>query len=100
VRKGVDEIAIGVLLQMLQRHGTSRGTADQALQLIAPMGGNLSVGVQGEPVDAGTEGDVQERALALGAKAATHSTTMSQWRSSVWKNGSGTLVLIVDILSQ
>ena len=56
VRKGVDEIAIGVLLQTLQRHGTSRGRADQALQLIAPMGGDLGVGVQGEPVDAGTEG--------------------------------------------
>ena len=69
VRKGVDEIAIGVLLQTLQRHGTSRGRADQALQLIAPMGGDLGVGVQGEPVDAGTEGAAQERALALGAKA-------------------------------
>src|SRR5262249_33342321 len=70
VRKGVDEIAIGVLLQTLQRHGTSRGIADQALQLIAPMGGDLGVGVQGEPVDAGTEGTAQERALALGAKPA------------------------------
>ena len=69
VRKGGDEIAIGVLLQTLQRHGTSRGIADQALQLIAPMGGDLGVGVQGEPVDAGTEGAAQERALALGAKA-------------------------------
>jgi hypothetical protein len=33
------------------------------------MGGDLGVGVQGEPVDAGTEGAAQERALALGAKA-------------------------------
>src|SRR5215475_8648408 len=69
VRKGVDEIAIGVLLQTLQRHGTSRGIADQALQLIAPMGGDLGVGVQGEPVDAGTAGAAQERTLALEAKA-------------------------------
>src|SRR5262249_46733887 len=44
------EIAIGVLLQTLQRHGTSRGIADQALQLIAPMGGDLGVGVQGTEV--------------------------------------------------
>jgi len=29
-------------------------------------------------------------------KAATRSTTVSQWRFSVWKNGSGTLALIVD----
>jgi len=70
VRKGVDEIAIGVLLQTLQRHGTSRGRAEQALQLIAPMGGDLGVGVQGEPVDAGTEGAAQERGLTLGAKPA------------------------------
>jgi hypothetical protein len=68
VRKGVDEIAIGVLLQTLQRHGTSRGIADQALQLIAPMGGDLSVGVQGEPVDTGTAGAAQESALDLGTK--------------------------------
>jgi hypothetical protein len=46
VRKGVDEIAIGVLLQTLQRHGTSRGRADQALQLIAPMGGDLAENTQ------------------------------------------------------
>src|SRR5262249_673134 len=37
--------------------------------LIAPMGGDLGVSVQGEPVDAGTAGAAQERALALGAKA-------------------------------
>jgi hypothetical protein len=68
--KGVDAIALGVLLQTLQRHGTSRGRADQALQLIAPMGEDLGVGGQGEPMDAGTEGAAQERALALGAKPA------------------------------
>ena len=60
---------MGVLLQTLRRHGTLRGRADQALQLSAPMGGDLGGGVQGEPVDAGTEGSAQERTLALGAKA-------------------------------
>ena len=30
----------------------------------------------------------------------TRSTTVSQWRFSVWKNGSGTLALIVDARSQ
>jgi hypothetical protein len=36
----------------------------------------------------------------VGAQGITRSITMSQWRSSVWKKGSGTLALIVDALSQ
>jgi hypothetical protein len=40
--EGVDEIALGVL--------------GQALPLVAPMGRDLGVGVEGKPVDAGTAG--------------------------------------------
>ena len=45
--KGVEQIAIGVLGQALQGAGTARGFAtDQALQLVAPMGEDLGVGVE------------------------------------------------------
>src|SRR5262245_23108114 len=67
--EGVDKIAIGVLLQTLQGYGTTSGIAEQALQLVAPMGGDLGVGVQGKALDAGTAGPRQRGHLALGAKA-------------------------------
>jgi hypothetical protein len=40
------------------------------------------------------------RCPSVSMKAATRSITVSQWRFSVWKNGSGTLALIVDARSQ
>src|SRR5215510_6791976 len=39
-REGVNQIAVGVLGQALQGHGPTGRIADQALQLIAPMGGD------------------------------------------------------------
>ena len=67
--EGVDEIAVGVLGQALQGHGTASGIADEPLQLIAPVRGDLGVGVQGKALDAGTAGTGTRRSLALGAKA-------------------------------
>ncbi len=54
--EGVDEIAVGIFLEALQGHGTAGGITDQAFQLIAPVRGGLSVGVQGKPMHAGTAG--------------------------------------------
>jgi len=45
--EGVDEIATLILRQALQGDRTSGGIADQTLELIATMGGNMSIGVQG-----------------------------------------------------
>ena len=67
--EGVDKIAVGVLRQALQRHGTAGGIADQALQLIAPVRRDLGVGVQGKPMYAGTAGTCERWRLALVAKA-------------------------------
>ena len=44
--EGVDEIAVGVLRQALQGHRAAGGIPDQALQLVAPMGRDLGVGVE------------------------------------------------------
>ena len=66
--EGGEEIAVGVLRQALQRHGTASSIADQALQRIPPVRGDLGVRVQGKSVDAGTAGTAQERALTLAAK--------------------------------
>jgi hypothetical protein len=57
------------LRQTLQRHGPARGIADQALQLIAPVRGDLRVGVEGKPVDAGTAGTGACGRLACGTEA-------------------------------
>src|SRR5262249_43894354 len=59
-------------------------------------------GTRGTPRDAAPADTAygRVRCTSVSTKAATRSTTMSQWRSSVWKNGSGTLALIVDALSQ
>ena len=67
--KGVDKIAIGVLGQALQGHGTASGIPDQALQLVAPMGGDLGVGVERKALYASTAGTGQRRRLACVAKA-------------------------------
>jgi hypothetical protein len=60
---------MGVVLQTLQRHGTANGIAGQALQLIAPMGGDLGVGVERKALHAGTAGTGKHGRLALSTKA-------------------------------
>jgi hypothetical protein len=57
------------LCQTLQGYRTSGGVADEALELIATMGGDVSVGVQGKAVYAGTTRTAQGGVLAFGAKA-------------------------------
>ena len=57
--EGVDEIAVGVLRQALQGHGTTSGIPDQALQLVAPMGRDLGVGVERKAVDTDTAGSCE-----------------------------------------
>ena len=69
VGEGIDEIAVGVLRQALQRHRAAGGIADQALQLVAPMGGDLGVGMQGKALHARTAGTRECGLLALIAKA-------------------------------
>ena len=60
---------MGILCKPLKRHRTSGCIADQALQLVTPMGGNLGVGVQGKAVDTGTAGACQRGAFPCVAKA-------------------------------
>jgi len=69
VGEGIDEIAIGVLCQALQGYRAVGSIANQAFQLVPPMGGDLGVGVQGKPVDAGTAGTGERWYLARVAKA-------------------------------
>jgi hypothetical protein len=57
VGEGVEEIAVGIFPETLQRHGTAGRIADQAFQLIAAMRRDLGVSVQGKPLHAGTGGD-------------------------------------------
>src|SRR5256714_13465837 len=59
VGKRIDEIAVGVLGQALQRHGTTGRIADEAFQLIAPVRRDLGVGVHRKPLHAGTVGACQ-----------------------------------------
>ena len=49
----VHEVSMGIFRQTLQCHGASCCILNQALQLVAPMGWHLGVGVQGKPVDTG-----------------------------------------------
>ena len=69
--EGVDEIAVGIFLETLQGHRAAGGITDQACQLIAPVRRDLSVGVQGKPVDAGTAGTCECGRLALVTKSRT-----------------------------
>src|SRR5262249_45154353 len=69
VSEGVEEIAIGLYLEALQRHRAAGRIPYQALQLVTPVGWNVGVGVQRKPLDAGTVGTSQRRHLTLGAKA-------------------------------
>jgi hypothetical protein len=57
------------LRQTLQGYCTSGGVADEALELIATMGRNMGIGVQGKAVYAGTTRTAQGGGLAFGAKA-------------------------------
>src|SRR5438128_7502532 len=67
--EGIDEIAVGVFLEALQRHGTSSCIPYQALQLIAPVRRNLGVGVEGKPVDTGAARTSEPGRLVRIAKA-------------------------------
>ena len=69
VGEGVDEVAVGVLRQTLQRHGPARGIADQALQLIAPVRGICVLAWREKPVDADTAGSGERGRLACGTEA-------------------------------
>ena len=55
----VDEIAAGVLRQAFRGHLAAGGIPDQAFQLIAPMRGDLSVGVERKALHTGTAGTGQ-----------------------------------------
>ncbi len=67
--KSINQIAVGVLGQTLQGHGATGRIADQALQLIPPIGGDVGGGMQGKALHAGTAGTGQCGRLALAAKA-------------------------------
>ena len=69
MREGLDEIAVGVLGEVLQRHGTSSSRADQALQLIPPVRGDLGVRMQGKALHAGTARTGARGRLVLVTKA-------------------------------
>src|SRR5919197_3517150 len=57
-----------------QGHGTAGGIANEAVQLIAAMGGALGVGVQGKAVDMGTPRARACRAFPYGAKTRAHAS--------------------------
>jgi hypothetical protein len=69
VGEGVDEIAVGLFLKALQGHRAAVGITEQAFQLIAPVRRDLSVGVQGKPMQAGTAGIGERRRLTLVAQS-------------------------------
>ena len=54
--EGIHEIPMGVLGKAFKRHRTAGRIAEQALQLVPPMGRDLRVGMQRKPVDTGTAG--------------------------------------------
>ena len=70
--EGVDEIAVGLCLEALQRHGTAGGIADEAFHLIAAMRRNRRVGVQGKAVYTGATRTGEPGRLALRAKPCTN----------------------------
>ena len=70
--EGVNAIAVGVLFQTFQGHGTAGRIADEAFQLITPMRRDLGVGVHRKPLHTGTVGTCQRGRLALMAKACTN----------------------------
>jgi hypothetical protein len=59
---------VGIFLEALQGHGTVGGITEQAFPLIAPVRRDLGIGVQGEPMHAGTVGTRQRGVLTLMAK--------------------------------
>jgi hypothetical protein len=58
VVKRIHEIPVGILGKTLKHHCTAGRIADQAIQPVPPMGGDLSVGVQRKPMEPGTAGPV------------------------------------------
>src|SRR5262245_11540368 len=66
--EGIDEIAVGVFLEALQRHGAAGGIADELVQLIASVRWNRRVGVERKSIDTGTARTSEPRRLALRAK--------------------------------
>jgi hypothetical protein len=67
--EGIEEIAVGVFLEALQGHGTPGGRADELFQLIAAMGRDLRVGVEGKAVDAGATRPREPGRLTLVTKS-------------------------------
>jgi hypothetical protein len=67
--EGVDEIAVGLDLEAFQGDGTAGRIPYQALQLVTPVRGALGVGVQRQPLDAGTVGTGERGHLVRAAKA-------------------------------
>ena len=72
MREDVKEVAVGIFLEALRRHGTAGRITDEPLQLIPPMGRDLGVGMQGKALHAGTAGTRERGRLAFGAKAGAH----------------------------
>ena len=56
MREGAKEVAVGIFLEALQRHGTAGRIADEALSLIPPVRGDMGIGMQGKALYAGTAG--------------------------------------------
>jgi hypothetical protein len=69
VGERVDKIAVGVVRQPLQGHGTTGGIADELFQLIAAMRRNCRVGVQRKAIDTGAVRPRKPWRLAFRAKA-------------------------------
>ena len=67
--RGRSDPPIGILLQAFQRPCASCCRAHEPLQLIAAVGWNMRVGVQGKAMHTGTPGAGQERAFAFVPKA-------------------------------
>src|SRR5262249_1585488 len=67
--EGIDEIAVGVLLEALQRHSPAGGIADELFQLIAAMGRDLGVGMQRKAVDTGAARPREPGRLTLVTKS-------------------------------
>src|SRR5262249_60182464 len=67
--KVVDQLAVGVFLEALQRHGPAGGIADELCQLIPPMRRNRRVGVQRKAVDTGAARPREPGRLTLVTKS-------------------------------
>jgi hypothetical protein len=70
----VEEIAVGVLDQALERYRATGGIADELFQLIPPVRGDSGIGVEGKPIDTGAVRTREPGRLALRAKARADAT--------------------------